>query len=114
AARNLCDVDDGVLTQGRKLIVDRDAKYSYDWRSFIEEQGVEVVRLPPKSPNLNAYAKRFVRSIQEACLDRMIFIGQASGGRSVHGALPHREESPGLGQSAHRSRTARSLIAPHG
>jgi hypothetical protein len=38
-ARNLCDVEDGVLTRGRKLIVDRDAKYSYDWRSFIEEQG---------------------------------------------------------------------------
>jgi putative transposase len=51
-ARNLCDVEDGVLTQGRKLIVDRDAKYSHDWRAFIEEQGVEVIRLPPKAPNL--------------------------------------------------------------
>jgi hypothetical protein len=60
-ARNLCDVEDGVLRQGRKLIVDRDAKYSNDWRCFIEEQGVEVIRLPPRSPNLNAYAERFVR-----------------------------------------------------
>ena len=55
-ARNLYDVEDGVLTRGRKLIVDRDTKYSHDWRSFIEEQGVEVIRLPPKSPNLNAQA----------------------------------------------------------
>jgi putative transposase len=74
-ARNLCDVEDGVLTQGRKLIVDRDTKYSHHWRSFIEEQGAEVIRLPPKSPNLNAYAERFVRSIKDECLNRMIFVG---------------------------------------
>jgi putative transposase len=37
-----------------------------------------VIRLPPMSPNLNAYAERFVRSIKEECLNRMIFIGQAS------------------------------------
>ena len=36
-ARNLCDVEDGVLTRGRKLIVDRDTRYSHDWRAFIEE-----------------------------------------------------------------------------
>jgi transposase InsO family protein len=88
-ARNLCDVEDGVLTQGRKLIIDRDAKYSYDWRSFIEEQGVEVIRLPPKSPNLNAYAERFGRSINEECLDRMIFIGEASLRRAVAQFMVH-------------------------
>jgi transposase InsO family protein len=98
-ARNVCDVDDGMLTRGRKLIVDRDAKYSYDWRSFIEEQGVEVIRLPPKSPNLNAHAERFVRSINEECLDRMHLHRRgvtAVGGCSVHGALPHRENHQGL------------------
>jgi hypothetical protein len=41
-ARNACDVEDGVLSEGRKLLVDRDAKYSGDWRRFIEEQDVEV------------------------------------------------------------------------
>ena len=40
-ARNACDVDDGVLSEGRKLLIDRDAKYSGDWRKFIEEQGRE-------------------------------------------------------------------------
>ena len=68
-ARNACDVDDGVLSEGRKLLIDRDAKYSGDWRAFLEEQGVEVIRLPPKSPNLNAYAERFVRSIRP-CIRR--------------------------------------------
>ena len=41
-------------------------------------RGVHVVRLPPRSRNLNAFAERFVRSIKEECLDRIIFFGQAS------------------------------------
>ena len=88
-ARNACDVDDGVLSEGRKLLIDRDAKYSGDWRAFLEEQGVEVIRLPPKSPNLNAYAERFVRSIKDECLNRMIFIGEASLRRAVREFMAH-------------------------
>ena len=38
--------------------------------------GIEAVKLPPRSPNLNAYAERFVRSIKESCLDQMIFFGE--------------------------------------
>ncbi len=38
---------------------------------------IQVIRLPPRSPNLNAFAERFVRSIKEECLNRMIFFGQA-------------------------------------
>ena len=45
---------------------------------MITETGVESVKLPPRSPNLNAYAERFVRSIKESCLNRMIFIGEDS------------------------------------
>ena len=88
-ARNACDVDDGVLSEGRKLLIDRDAKYSGDWRAFLKEQGVEVIRLPPKSPNLNAYAERFVRSIKEECLNRMIFIGEASMRRALCEFMAH-------------------------
>ena len=87
-ARNACDVDDGVLSEGRSSI-DRDAKYSGDWRAFLEEQGVEVIRLPPKSPNLNAYAERFVRSIKDECLNRMIFIGEVSLRRAVREFMAH-------------------------
>ena len=88
-ARNACDVEDGVLSKGRKLLIDRDAKYSGDWRSFLEEQGVEVIRLPPKSPNLNAHAERFVRTIKDECLDRMIFVGEASLRRAVREFMAH-------------------------
>ena len=36
------------------------------------------MKLPPRSPNLNAYAERFVRTIKESCLDRMILFGEGS------------------------------------
>jgi putative transposase len=39
---------------------------------------VESVKLPPRSPNLNAYAERFVRSIKESCLERLILFGETS------------------------------------
>jgi hypothetical protein len=45
---------------------------------MIRYHGPNVIRLPPMSPNLNAYPERFVRSIKNECLDRMIFVGQAS------------------------------------
>jgi transposase InsO family protein len=77
-ARNLTDIDDGFLSGTRYLILDRDTKYSDAFRSFLVREGIQIIRLPPRSPNLNAFAERFVRSIKEECLSRMIFFGQAS------------------------------------
>jgi len=76
-ARNVADAQTGALRAKRYLIIDRDAKYSEQFRRLIRDSGIEVIRLPPMSPNLNAYAERFVRSIKHECLNRMIFIGQA-------------------------------------
>ena len=45
---------------------------------MIAAAGVESVKLPPRSPNLNAYAERFVRSIKESCLEHLIFFGEES------------------------------------
>jgi putative transposase len=36
------------------------------------------VKLAPRSPNLNAFAERFVRTIKESCLERIVLIGEAS------------------------------------
>ena len=77
-ARNITDADDGFLRGTRYLILDRDSKYSDEFCNLLVREGVHVVRLPPRSPNLNAFAERFVRSIKEECLHRMIFFGQAS------------------------------------
>ena len=64
-ARNLTDEQSGALGSKRYLIIDRYTKYSERFRDFLVESGVEVIRLPPMSPNLNSYAERFVRSIKE-------------------------------------------------
>jgi hypothetical protein len=74
--RNLIDVESGALASKRYLIVDRDTKYTQQLRRLVEEGGTEVMRLPPMSPNLNSYAERFVRSIKEECLDKMVSWGR--------------------------------------
>ena len=73
--RNVTDSQAGALYAKRYLIIDRDTKYSAQFR-LIRDNGTNVIRLPPRSPNLNAYAERFVRSIKDECLDRMIFVGR--------------------------------------
>ena len=77
-ARNMTDTENSMLRGNRKLIIDRDTKYCYDSRQFIEQAGTTIIRLPPRSPNLNAYAERFVRSVKQECVNRMIFFGEAS------------------------------------
>jgi transposase InsO family protein len=73
-ARNLLDVEDGFLRGKRYLILDRDPLYTAAFRRMIGAAGVEVVRLPARSPNLNAYAERFVLSTKSECLERMVLL----------------------------------------
>lgn len=87
--RSLIDEDGGALVSKRYLIIDRDAKYTRQFRRLVEEGGIQVIRLPPMSPNLNAYAERFVRSIKYECLSKMIFIGQASLRRAIDEYMAH-------------------------
>ena len=88
-ARNVTDAQSGALHAKRYLIIDRDTKYSQQFRRLIRDNGTTVIRLSPMSPNLNAYAERFVRSIKDECLNRMIFIGQASLRRAVAEYMAH-------------------------
>ena len=67
-------------------------QYTEQFRRLVRESGTQVLRLPPMSPNLNAYAERFVRSIKEECLKRMISIGQASLRRAVTEYMEHYHE----------------------
>ena len=73
----------------RYLIIDRVTKYSQQFRRLVQDSGTKVIRLPPMSPNLNAYAERFVRSIKDECLDRMIFVGPRSLRRAVAEYITH-------------------------
>ena len=87
--RNLTSMPDGLLSGKRFLIMDRDGKYSEDFRDLLEKSGVDIVRLPPRSPNLNAYAERFVLSIKQECLERMIFFSEKSLRRAVSAYVAH-------------------------
>jgi transposase InsO family protein len=83
--RNVTDVSEGFVRGGRSLILDRDTKYTEEFRNILVCDSIRLVRLPPRSPNLNAFAERFVRSIKSECLNRMIFLGPSSLRRShVH------------------------------
>ena len=77
-ARNLTDSEDGILIGKRYLIHDRGPLFTAEFLKMMTDAGVESVKLPPRSPNLNAYAERFVRSIKESCLNRMMFFGEES------------------------------------
>jgi len=73
----------GFLSPGQYLIHDRDTKFCAAFQQLIDDAGVERVVLPPRSPNLHAYAERWVRSVKEECLSRVILFGEAS----LHHAL---------------------------
>ena len=98
--RNLTDPFDGFLSGFRYVILDRDPLYTKAFRNLLQQAGVNVIRLPPRSPNLNAYAERFVRTIKESCLDRMIFFGEESLRRTINEFLEyyhHERNHQGLG-----------------
>src|SRR6516162_8768379 len=91
-ARNLLDVEDGVLLGKKYLLLDRDPLYTTEFRAALERGGVGVVRLPARSPNLNAFAERFVLSIKRECLDRIVPLGERHLRRAVSEFVAHYHE----------------------
>lgn len=71
-ARNMTAFDNGLFEDKKYLIHDRDPLYTDKFKEILRFGGIETIKLPPKSPNLNAYAERFVRSIKEECLSHLI------------------------------------------
>jgi hypothetical protein len=90
----------GVLWDCRYLLHDRDTKFTRSFRAIIASGGVEPLALPACSLNLNAYAERWVRSVKEECLSKVILFGERSLRRAERlcRAFPRRAESPGEGQ----------------
>jgi len=88
-ARNLTDVVYGFFAGKRYLIHDRDPLYTKEFLAIIAAVGIESIKLPPRSPNLNAYAERFVRTIKESCLEQMIFFGEDSLRNAIREFVDH-------------------------
>ena len=105
-ARNLTDPGDGFLRGAQYIILDRDPLYTTAFRRLLRDSGVTPLILPAWSPNLNAFAERFVESAKSECLGRMVLLGERHLRVAVREFLHHyHEERPhqGLGNE---------LIAP--
>src|SRR6266850_83357 len=92
--------EDGIVQPHRYLIMDRDPVFTQEFRARLARAGIDPIRLPRCSPNLNAFVERFNRSIQEECLDRVIPLGEAHLRGLVREYVAHyHEERPhqGLG-----------------
>jgi putative transposase len=76
-ARNMTGWDAEFAHAGY-LIHDRDGKYTVGFDEILNGAGIAIVKLPPHSPNLNAYAERFVKSIKTECLEQLVLFGENS------------------------------------
>jgi putative transposase len=88
-ARNMTMEGYGALRDCRYLLHDRDTKYTQSFRAIIASGGVEPLVLPARSPNLNAYAERWVRSVKEECLSKGILFGERSLRRALSEYVEH-------------------------
>jgi putative transposase len=84
-ARHLTDA----LLGQRYLLHDHDTKFCAGFRSILHDAGVEPLRLPPSSPNLNAFAERWVRSVKQECLSKLILFGENSLRRALTEYVVH-------------------------
>jgi len=77
-ARNLTMEEWGLLKPGHYLIHDRDKKFCPAYNQLLDDASVKRLPLPPRSPNLNAIAERFVRSVKSEALSQFILFGEKS------------------------------------
>jgi len=88
-ARELTNSEDGFLKSKKYLIMDRDATFSKSFRACLRREGVKPVRLPPRSPNLNAHLERFFGSLKSECLYKLILFGETATRRAVRSYVTH-------------------------
>ena len=109
-ARSVTMKDWGFLAHSRYLLHDRDGKFCPVFREVIQAGKVKPLKLPARSPNLNAFAERWVRSVKEECLSRLIFFGEHSLRRALTEYIDHFHR-----ERTHQGKGNKLLFpAPHG
>jgi transposase InsO family protein len=90
-ARELTGFDGPIHRFDRKgyLIHDRGSYFTEEFGNVFASVNIEALKLPPRSPNLNAFAERFVRTIKHDCLNHLILVGEASLRRTINEYLKH-------------------------
>lgn len=128
-ARNVTDAFDGPLLGARYLLHDRDTKYTASFDHILGAAGIEPIKLPARSPNLNAYAERWVLSLKSEALDHLILLNERQVRRVLNEYLAHYhaerahqglsgeiidpEEVPGSGEAVRRKRLGGLLSYYH-
>jgi len=89
----------GYLDGCRYVLHDRDTKFCASFRSVLAAGGVKPIALPARSPNLNAFAERWVRSAKQECLSKPILFGEGPLSRTLaeFSAHYHSERHQGKG-----------------
>src|SRR4029453_11785696 len=88
-ARNAIDEPSGHLRHVRYVLHDRDTKFCASFRATLATRGINYITLPPRSPNLNAFAERWVRSVKEECLSKLILFGERALQRALNDFIEH-------------------------
>src|SRR3979411_301615 len=88
-ARNVTMEGCGALRDCRYLLHDSDTRDNRSFRAIIASGQVEPFMLPARSPNLNAYAERWVRSVKEECLSKVVLFGERSLRRALSEYVEH-------------------------
>ena len=88
-ARNATDESSGVLRGLRYLLHDRDTKFCAAFLDVLRSSGIRPLALPPRSPNLNAFSERWVCSVRQECLSKLILFGEASLRRALAEYIEH-------------------------
>ena len=88
-ARNATDEGWGYLDQRRYVLHDRDTKFCASFQTTLTSGGIKPIQLPARSPNLNAFAERWVRSVKQECLSKLILFGEASLRRALSEFVEH-------------------------
>ncbi|MDH6120251.1 putative transposase [Kitasatospora sp. GAS204A] len=91
--------------QFRYLIRDRDAKFTAAFDTVFDSEGIAIAKIPPRSPNCNPHAERFVRSVREECTDRVLLLDRGHAEKILHDYARHFNE--------HRPHQGRGQLAPN-
>jgi transposase InsO family protein len=91
-ARNVTMAGWGFLEGRRYVIIDRDSKYAASFREVLKSAGLKIIRLPPYSPNLNAFAERWVLSAKSEVLSRLVIFGESGLRKALAEFLAHYHE----------------------
>jgi transposase InsO family protein len=116
-APNLTDAGNGFLRGVQYLILDRDPLYTAAFRRLLRDSGVTPLVLPAWSPNLNAFAERFVESAKSECLERIVPLGEGHLRAAVRAFVQHYHEErrhQGLGNELIAPKTTSSGTGPVG